>query len=165
VLALTAASSSWLFRYNATRRAAKFWGPEVAQIIRDAPTVNLIRLEATHETKRLPLHFQLWSGKQVKATQYYNVSGGPGLTHLRNALLEDRNYIWPAQRADQTLDWRWMLGFDDESRSRGAFVLFTEDCTHTALVDSDDEVASCQPIADGLSTMFAEFAANLPPAN
>jgi hypothetical protein len=165
LLALTGAGASWLFRYSATRRAAEFWGSNVIQLIRDAPEVNLVRLEATDETKELPMHFRLWSsGKQVKAAEFFDVSEARGLTHLRNALLEDRSYSWPPRAISESMDWRWMLGFRDESHSKRAFILFTADCAHTALLDSDFNVISCQPIAHGLSTMFAEYAATLPPA-
>jgi hypothetical protein len=164
-LAAMAAGASWLFRYSATHRAVQYWGPYAAQLIRDAPTINLVRLEATDETKELPMHFQLWSGVHVKATEYYNVSRARGLTHLRNALLEDRSYVWPPRENSQPIDWRWMLQFRDDSQSKGILILFSEDCSFTALWGSDDDVISCQPIAKGLSTMFAEFAAHLPPAH
>jgi hypothetical protein len=162
-LALMAAGTSWLFRYSATHRALQFWGSEGARLIRDAPTVELIRIQATDETKDRAMHFRLWSGEQVTVTEYYDVSGARGITHLRNALLEDRSYAWPPREGDQGVDWRWMIGFRDESRSRRIFMLFTEDCTRTALLESDENVISCQPIANGLCTMFAEFATDLPP--
>jgi hypothetical protein len=158
-LAFLAAGTSWLFRYYATRRAAEFWGPYVTNLVRDAPIVRLIRIEPSDETRELPMHFQLWTGGQVKATEYYDVSTAPGMTHLRNALLEDRNFVWPSHEHDQPLDWRWMLQFSDEPPGGNIILLFTNDCTHTALLDSDDEVIACTPIADGLSSIFAEFAA------
>jgi hypothetical protein len=161
-VALAAAGTSWWFRYSATRRAAAYWGPYVTTLIRDAPTVRLIRLEPTAETKALTLHFQLWSGTQVKATEYYDVSAAPGMTHLRTALLEDHNYVWPPRVSDHSLNWGWMLQFSNEPRVGNIFLLFTNDCTQTALLDSDDHVLSCKPIADGLSSIFAEFTAKLP---
>jgi hypothetical protein len=100
----------------------------------------------------------------VKATDYYDVSGAPGITHLRNALLEDRNYDWPALKNSQSMDWRWMLQFSNEMPGGNIFLLFSNDCTQTALLESDDHVVSCKPIANGLSSIFAEFAAKLPTA-
>src|SRR5688572_9136529 len=38
--AFAAAGASWWFRFNATHRAAEFWGPDVARLIRDAPQVS-----------------------------------------------------------------------------------------------------------------------------
>src|SRR5262245_11486007 len=43
VVALTGAVASWFFRYNATHRAAEFWGPEASKLIRDARQVTLYK--------------------------------------------------------------------------------------------------------------------------
>src|SRR5215212_1559074 len=51
-IALTGAAVSWFFRYNATHRAATFWGGETATLIRDAPQVILFR-KPTGEVIRL----------------------------------------------------------------------------------------------------------------
>src|SRR4051812_21733385 len=40
-VSIAAAAMSWWFRYNATHRAATFWGPGLAVLIRDAPQVTL----------------------------------------------------------------------------------------------------------------------------
>jgi hypothetical protein len=40
-VAVASAAASWWFRYAATHRAAQYWGPETARLIRDAPTVEL----------------------------------------------------------------------------------------------------------------------------
>src|SRR4051794_4880249 len=53
VLALVAAAASWWFRHNATHRAAKFWGPEAAILIRDAPNVELLVLQPADGNKQL----------------------------------------------------------------------------------------------------------------
>ena len=35
-VALAGAGAGWWFRYNATHRAAEFWGPQAVRLIRDA---------------------------------------------------------------------------------------------------------------------------------
>src|SRR5438270_10988443 len=77
-VSLIGAVASWLFRYNATHRAAKFWGPEAAVLIRDAPHVTV---------KRRPLTGNFFANE-------VDVSHARGLVHLRNALLEDQDFDW-----------------------------------------------------------------------
>src|SRR5688572_29599931 len=69
--ALAAAGASWWFRYNATHRAAKFWGPDDARRIRDAPFVELYYINDDPDA----------------LSTIREISKAPGLTHLRHALL------------------------------------------------------------------------------
>ena len=46
-VALVMAGFSWWFRYNATHRAANFWGHVVAHAIRDAPQVEALIVRRT----------------------------------------------------------------------------------------------------------------------
>src|SRR3989304_2712639 len=70
--------SSWWFRYSATHRAAQFWGPQAAELIRDAPHVTLRSAAAAADGQ-----------DAADAAVPRDVSHAKGLTHLRNALLED----------------------------------------------------------------------------
>jgi hypothetical protein len=152
-VALTGAVASWFFRYNATHRAAKFWGSEMAALIRDATQIRLF--------------------KQRELVS--DISRARGILHLRNALLEDRNFEWPAdyepppRAAD--LD-SWWLQFEDPKDGKTAWLWFTEDCKQAGKYVSHpnertDEVIpiSTEPMAAGLRTMFAEFVTNPAPAS
>src|SRR5262245_61962164 len=81
VLALTAAGISWLFRYNATHRAAGFWGSTTSRNILTAPEVKLTRVERD-------------SSGQVTSSATRDISRAHGMMHLRLALLEDRSFDW-----------------------------------------------------------------------
>jgi hypothetical protein len=135
---LAAAAASWWFRYAATHRAAEFWGPTAVRLIRDAPRVTL----RTDSTQDEPL----------------DISDHKGITHLRNALLEDRSYDWTAVGLPDT-DWANSLVFE---RSEGAeprvVVLFSPDfqwAANGSAGDPADHAISTQPIADGLAKFFA----------
>jgi hypothetical protein len=153
-VALAAAGASWWFRYAATHGAVQFWGPQTAQLIRDAPTVELYRNE------RLPDS----AFKSGFATSYLDVADGndisraPGLVHLRNALLEDRSYNWPAEYR-RPGSGGWVLVFRNTQQSEVAALFFTSDWRY---VDSTghEYMLSCEPISDGL----AKFVAELPSA-
>jgi hypothetical protein len=143
--AFTAAATSWYFRYHATHRAARFWGPEAAVLIRDAPQVTLYR----------------------KVESGTDVSHAPGLSHLRNALLEDSNFIWPTPDEPSIIPvgdiQYWRLEFHDPNRGNTAAIQFTQDCRQAARLQLQQDglsswtPISTEPISAGLCAMFAEF--------
>ena len=158
-VSITAAAASWWFRYNATHRAAEFWGPKAARLIRDAPQVELIKLAPSTEgdapEKTIELH-----GEKYKIATRVDASAAHGMTHLRNALIEDRSFgaFGAAYEAPPPHYWRWALEFRDGDES--ATVLFPEDCGRATLQHGNGGIASCEPIAKGLREMFAELLLN-----
>src|SRR4051812_15803668 len=75
-VAIAAAAASWWFRYSATHRAAQFWGPETARLIRDASVVEIWRpSNPIISTSAAPL---------VESSDLHDVSSARGLVHLRN---------------------------------------------------------------------------------
>lgn len=130
-VALIGAGTSWWFRYYTTHRTAQFWGPTMARLIRDAATVE------TLEPRR-------------------DISAAKGLVHLRNALLEDRSFNWPAKRITDDLQWQHGLRFGNNSESQIARIMFSSDFRWVRIPDNET-MLSCEPIAAGLRQMFAEF--------
>jgi hypothetical protein len=95
-------------------------------------------------------------GEEYTSAASVDVSRARGLTHLRNALLEDRSF----ERFDVVFEssaffWQWALVFRDGKSS--ATLLFSEDCEFTSLSEGRGGVASCAPISGGLLEMFAEM--------
>lgn len=143
--AVLLAGASWGFRYYATHRAAKFWGPVAVQLIRDAPRVHFTELQ-----KDRPMS--------------HDVSSARGLTHLRNALLENRSYEFdsPAFKTQFAPAPGYQLDFFPSDDS-GNFVrlYFASDCTWVTTADfvgsAYHDHISCRPISKGLAEMFGEF--------
>jgi hypothetical protein len=164
VAAVSAAAASWLFRYNATHRAAEFWGPEAAQLIRDAKTVEFTRLNPPpdstfHLDREFPGTLAIVGPEDVR-----DISTANGLTHLRTALLEDRSYRWPAGSAPPEIRWAWTMTFRGASTKDDAILLFSADCRYIAMFNRA-EVLSAEPIAAGLRKIFAEMSASQPVAS
>jgi hypothetical protein len=157
------AAAGWYFRYEATHRPVKFWGPEAAILIRDAP--------------RVTVHRGPFSGSSPATIQTsfdaskIDVSHAHGLAHLRNALLEDRNFDWTT--ADKPLPFwpsdvdmmRWWLTFDDPSTGKSVTIWLSDDFHWASR--SDDEhhghAISTAPMAAGLREMFEEFSSKSAP--
>jgi hypothetical protein len=146
ILAVAASGISWWFRYSSTYRAAEFWGPEAAQLIRDAPIIELCRLRWRTKPALPDMSYLGY-----RLADCHDISAMPGHTHLRHALLEDRSFIWPPDATSK--DWKWVLRFRNRNQSKEARLFLTSDWK---LVAADgDKALSCEPIADGLREMFA----------
>lgn len=170
-VALAAAGGSWIFRYNATHRAVEFWGPQAAQLIRDAPTVLLRRLP--DETKPTPTpqlrDKSTFYDFMASAPAPIDISSAHGLVHFRNALLEDRSYRWPEAAVGPEDRWRWAMTFRSKD-DRELTLIFSSDL-HAVTKDCPSvetpRKLNCEPIARGLEEMFVEFTATgtSPPAS
>jgi hypothetical protein len=140
-VALAAAGASWWFRFNSTNRAAKFWGPVGSRLIRDAPRVVLIRSYLVEEPKSR------------------DISNAPGITHLRNALLEDRSFRWSQGVDAAPKSGGWKLEFSNPATTDRLTIHFTTDC-RGAMVPSDlpkRAIVSTEPISTGLREIFEEL--------
>lgn len=154
-VALLSAAVSWLFRYSATHGAVKFWGPEAATIIRDAPVVTVYRAENFQDPATAAVM------KQIKGTDF-EISNAHGLTHLRNALLEDHNFDWstvdnvPSQTSS-----KWGLMFADPKAGKSTTIWLSDDFQKVSREnDATMRSVTVDPImAKGLREMFAEFSA------
>jgi hypothetical protein len=160
-VAFIAAGGSWLFRYNATHRAAEFWGPQVAQLIRDAPLVEFRKLSPPLEPM-LPARESGQLEPDLTGPELINITTAPGLVHLRNALVEDRSFDWqapPPESKDANDGWQYALVFREDSTRAGAILLFSPKGEQLLSLERPEVVVSSKPIAAGLQQMFAEFLA------
>jgi hypothetical protein len=156
-LALLLAAASWLFRYKATHRAAEFWGSNGVASIRDAPDVVYTQTRPNEPGN---------GGAMDMVVVRRKVSAAPGLTHLRNALLEDKSFEWPASEPPPGTKWPYSLEFHMNRDGGTSYaIVFSADlqwlCGGWAEGATGEELScrSCRPIAKGLAEMFAEFAA------
>jgi hypothetical protein len=147
-VALVAAGVSWWFRFHATHLAAGFWGPQTARVISSATTIKLSRINRNPEGL-------------ITTSMTRNVSNAPGITHLRTALLEDNNFVWPASRSSSPAPAAWRLEFFGDSADEVATVYFTGDLNYTFHPVSEHEVlgVSCAPISAGILELFTEMMA------
>jgi len=151
-VALASAGISWWFRYSATHRAVRFWGSNAAQLIRDAPTVEL------YEAARLPdsAYKEGLSKSYLDVADGRDISHAPGLVHLRNALLEDQSFDWPPNNDYRPTNWGWILVFRGTEPNEVAALFFTRDWLYTDSLDHD-EMLSTEPIASGLEKFVDEL--------
>jgi hypothetical protein len=93
------------------------------------------------------------------------------MTHLRNALLEDRSFDWMSSNgANESIHTRfdgstlWSLTFSDPARGESFAVEFSDECRRGRQRVGGDRQSpryvSTVPIAEGLVEMFGELSAD-----
>src|SRR6478609_3708376 len=153
----TTAAVSWWFRYNATHHAATFWGRN-AWLIRDAEQVQLLELRPAPKNASPRRDTPSVNGDAYSVVSRKDITQAHGLAHLRNALLEDQSFNWPARAITTYLPWRCALQFDLEKERTTIYL--TDDFQHaTGDVENGaiPMVVSCDPIAAGLRTVIEEW--------
>jgi len=163
LLAAVAAAIGWWSRYLATHRAAEFWGPEATALLRGPSQVELLELAGSVESANLPASERAdatrkFAGRYVVAR--HDISAAHGLTHLRSALVEDRNFNWNLPAPGKAPVWVWALRF--QARGHGAMLLFPSDfsrlgCLHGDKLPADHQAIvsiSCRPLMKPLATYF-----------
>ena len=155
-IALLSAAASWWFRYAATHRTAQFWGPQAGTLIRDAPHVTLRSDTPSADGA---------GGDEADVPR--NISTAKGLTHLRNALLEDSSYQWDSAVLSD-IGWANSLVFAAaEGAEPRAVVMFSPDfkwVSNGTAADPDKAVvATTSEFATGLKEFFASEAAEAKP--
>jgi hypothetical protein len=171
LVAFVAAGASWWFRYSATHRAAQFWGPEAARLIRDAPQVELLTLRpASHHILRLDGQSPTTASEPTDEVRFgraawpidtrRDISAAPGLTHLRNALLEDRSFIWGKMASTGDEEWTTAIVFRESDERQPLAILFPPNFTLARVfgLGSDrPRMIGTQPIAAGLAETIADW--------
>ncbi|RIK70701.1 MAG: hypothetical protein DCC67_20640 [Planctomycetota bacterium] len=107
-VALAMSGGAWWYRFEASRRAADFWGPEAARLLVDSDRVELVVLaespaeDATDAVAGLPVAAR------------HDLTGRRGLTHLRHALTQDAHFDWSGRRTTTLAangPWKYALRF------------------------------------------------------
>jgi hypothetical protein len=132
-------------------------------MIRDAPHVALIAIEPDPDLLENSNHDQSHDflnadDRAFKVTNRWDVSKAHGLTHLRNALLEDRSFV--SMRSYRPKDWASGLEFRESPESSPLVILFTSRfaCLLRHWPDHGvDRINQCDAIDDGLETTFHEW--------
>ena len=141
------AAFSWWFRFAATHRAAEFWGGDNFRLIRDAAIVEAYVPADNHDSSQL-----------VAGAAQRDIAQVPGMTHLRNALLEDRSFVWGNRQLTPPADWNYGLRFADEKRE--VLIEFSSNGHQLRFAPAAEyrrNEISCAPISAGLKKVFGEF--------
>ncbi len=150
LLALAAGAVGWSYRYKAAHRAAEFWGPTAARLLRGPSMVHLfdVQVDLSGSSDGAGLGAAAFSAGK-------DVSQARGLNHLRNALSLDLSFHWEEAVPAMPVDWAVGLRFSQGDEE--ATVLFSRDFRVLGKVIQAGEaikMVSCVPVSDSLTTYF-----------
>ena len=154
ILGLAGAVGGWWYRSNLQRRAIALWGRETAELLQQAPRVELLRLEASTENDDRDADELLSVGEwRLAVAERFDVSQAPGMIHLRHSLINDKSFSWSASLDDCQPNWPYALRFSGDGRS--ATLLFDFHCRQALLAERNAR-ASIEPMAKGVETFVKE---------
>ena len=154
IMALGAAASifAWLFQHYQTDESLAFWGSEAAQRIRLASQVELLQLGPADDPKSIER--LTGPGISLGVTNKRDISQARGLTHARQALLQDVSYQYDRPPADCTGPFSIALRFSSESNS--ATLLFDLNCPRVRNLSTGAEARLGQRLTEGLKKFLGE---------
>jgi hypothetical protein len=113
------AGVAWWYNYQQSHRTAEFWGARDAALIVGSEKVELLTLA---EPGRLGEGESSVAGRGVETS--FDLTGKPGVVHLRHALTYDDNFQWDPQReltGATAATWSYALRF---TKGDDALVVF-----------------------------------------
>ncbi|HEX3727898.1 MAG TPA: hypothetical protein VHV08_16720 [Pirellulales bacterium] len=163
IVAMTAAGFSTWFHYHGGQHTRDFWTPKTAVLIVDAPEIKALQLESVaseaEEGDLDSLEAQSSpSVPDVLATK--DVAQAPGISNIRNALVQDAVYDWTQTNPSAPPKWQYALEFNDGKL--WATVLFDFDSRLVSL-SGGKRIAHLLPtVSDDWRHFFAEQFADEP---
>lgn len=165
---------AWLYWFQLGWRAQQYWGKDAAEMIAQAPTVELLLLNAPQQ-KADATELVLYRDKllPVKAKRILTPPAVPGWANVRTLFLRDAAYDWNENAAKTCQpDWRYAVRFLD--RDQQTIMLLSTKCPRAAMADgfrqhepdgsirayrfrrSDRQPVSIEPIQQGLTKFLDE---------
>jgi len=140
------AVGAWWYNYQQSYRAAEFWGSHDAALLVGNSQLKLLSLvdRPVAEPSTANPTTQVIAGRA--AVDEADLTGKPGLVHLRHALTYDANFTWDQRRSapEATIDWAYALRFF-KADATPLVVLFTRDFAQLGRVDADGRVVDSLP--------------------
>jgi hypothetical protein len=140
------AAGAWWYNYQQSYRAAEFWGAHDAALLVGNSQLKLLSLvdRAVAEPSTGDSAPQVIAGRD--AVEEADLTGKPGLVHLRHALTYDANFAWDQRRSapEPTADWAYAMRFAKEGAAP-LVVVFTRDFERLGRVDPDGSVVDSLP--------------------
>jgi hypothetical protein len=128
-IGIAMAAGAWWYNYRQSYRAAEFWGARDAALIVGSDRVELLRISF------LPTDPADQTSALHRVESTVDLTGKPGLVHLRHALTYDANYDWDHRGQEQVghRDWGFAVRFSQNGTSLN--VLFAPDFTALGRLD------------------------------
>jgi hypothetical protein len=145
--------SVWL-HHQMSRRPLGWWSSEARELIQTAPRVDALRLAPPPATGEDASDVVTVGGKRsAVVSRVRNLEGIDGMSHLRDALLEDANFDWTAAAPAKPPQWQYGLELRDGQRRLA--VVFDFNAGVLGSTDGDRTLKIAK-VAQGWQEFFAE---------
>lgn len=162
VVALALATFAWWWNFQRGERSRDFWGHEAAMLIREAPQVELLRLEPVAAGKESPGESLALDSERFAIVERKDISHEKGLLHARFALTEDASFAFDQPLATETPSWAYAARFTDGSKH--ATILFDLDHSQVTLAETHRIARVIPKIVTGWRTFIARHLAPSSPS-
>ena len=139
-IGLALSGGAWWYHYMGARQAAAFWGSPAGRLIVRGPEVTFYELgELVADGSDEPLI----AGRMIKGE--IDLSGKPGLIHLRHVFTQDSNLQWDGRTREPAGkgDWAYAVRFGEGDLS--TVVLFRRDFERIGKLDGAEVDALPSP--------------------
>ena len=153
-LAVAAATYAWWFRFDQGNQAARFWGGRSANLIRNAPQVELLLLQADSDGGDADAgeRIQMRDESIYVVVDRFDVSEARGMLNARQAFIEDASFHWEARQLPSA-EWQYALVFSSPASQTHVLLDLTRNLV--GLLESD-AVVSMEPMSTGLRRFIDE---------
>jgi hypothetical protein len=153
-IAVALSGGAWWYHYQATRQAAKFWGPTGVRLLVKSPSLELLELGAPATSDDAQ---QTLARQAIVAS--HDLSRKPGLIHLRFVFTQDAYFHWSERQREKVGGgsiWEYALRFTDEKSTM--VVLLRRDFHEIGKLDGDQvDVLPSPRIASSVRQYLTEI--------
>jgi hypothetical protein len=157
-LAIAMSGGAWWYHYTQVRQAAAFWGSPGGRLLVRGPEVTFYELGDVAEEADGKVA-ETMAGRPVVSSS--DLSGKPGLVHLRHALYQDSSFQWEGRRreaVDAADDWVYAVRFAEGPEEMTA--VFTRDFSRVGRVTGDEvDVLPSPRISDSVRRYLTDIGA------
>jgi hypothetical protein len=141
-IGLTLSAGAWWYHYIGARQAAAFWGSPAGRLIVRGPEVTFYELgelaveDASEESADEATRKRI-AGRIVESK--IDLSGKPGLIHLRHVFTQDSNFQWEGRTREPVgaeSDWAYAVRFGEGDLE--TLVLFRRDFERIGNLDGEE---------------------------
>lgn len=161
-MALAMSGYSVWHHFQQARRIRVFWGPEIAQLIRHAPQVELCVLKqpsaaSATESKPEMLEVKSSGGEVVSfaVERRLDISAARGLVHSRHSLIIDDGFVW--EETVQADEPRWEFAERFVDGENVVTLLYDFRSERVRMIEGGKEIRLTPWLAKGMKDFFAEL--------
>jgi hypothetical protein len=155
LIAVVAAAAPLAYRYFRSRDVLALWGPEAALLIHDEADEIWLDVVETAGTPGPEPSFDI-QGRSYAVARRKNISQARGLLNARQALVENKSFLWGQARGDCQPRWEYALVFVAGETGRKATIAVDTQCNRALLLETGAEIALQPRIAQALHDFVRE---------